>query len=207
MTMKGKGLHLFFVVSLALVLIWSMIRPNSWLTWFLEVSPILVLWAILIWLYPRFKLTDLSYTWIWISSIIVIVGGHYTYEEMPLFDWVRDFFGWERNHYDRFGHFVKGVTTAIVAREVILRKTPVQKSRWIVLFVLSISLAFAALYEIVEFASVLFMEERSRDFLGMQGDRWDSQWDMVMTFAGALLALPLFRRYHDRQMGKLPFRH
>ncbi|ARU60197.1 hypothetical protein CBW65_03340 [Tumebacillus avium] len=201
----AKKLHWFYLASFALVLIWSVIKPRDWLTWALEASPILIIWGVAIWLYRRFRLTDLTYTWLWISSIIVIIGGHYSYEHMPLFSWLRDTFDLQRNHYDRFGHFIKGITAALLAREVILRKTPVDSRFWLNFFVLSFCLGLAALYEIVEFLSVMVLHGESTEFLGMQGDIWDAQWDMLMTFLGAILALPVFRKWQDRQMGTLPY--
>lgn len=183
-----------------------MINPRSVLTWWLELAPILLLLAILLLTYKRFPLTNITYTWLWISAIIVTVGGHYTYEEMPLFNRLQDKWHLSRNHYDRFGHFWKGFATVLVFRELLLRLTNLLQGKWLFGIIIGLSLATGALYELIEFAAALVAGGGADKFLGAQGDEWDAQWDMVLLLAGSLLAYPLVRGRHDRQLAKVFWR-
>ena len=137
---RTNRLHLFLLVSLMIVFIWSAIGPREWGTWVMEVTPAVVGAVILTATYRRFPLTSLTYILIWFFSIILIVGGHYTYAEMPLFNWLRDHYELSRNHYDRFGHFFQGVTPAILTREVLLRTSPLKKGKWLFFIVLYVFL-------------------------------------------------------------------
>jgi len=183
----------------AIVFVWSVIQPFQYLIWLVEVLPAVVVLVIAIITYNKFRLTTLSYTVITILSILTFIGGHYSYSEVPLFNWLKEEFDLSRNHYDRFGHLLKGLF-AIVVREILIRKTPLSKGAWLFGITTSIMLAIAAMYEIIEWLSTLFPTKMkaSEDFLGMQGDRWDAQWDMLLAFVGSLLALFIFSKLHDK---------
>jgi len=196
--------HLSLLLLVIVVLIWSVIKPTELLTWVAESSPAIIALIILIATYRKFRLTTLSYTIIAILSILTFIGGHYTYSEVPLFNWLQDTYDLKRNHYDRFGHFLKGLS-AIVAMEILLRKTLLKRNAWLSGITISIILAIAALYEIVEWLSTKlpYAQKEKEDFLGMQGDRWDAQWDMFLALSGSILALIIFSRLLNKQLKKL----
>jgi putative membrane protein len=200
---KNGIIHIFLLLIVIGVFIWSAIKPAGYLTWAMEVIPAVVLLVIVILTYNKFRLTTLSYVIIAILSIMMFVGGHFTYSKVPLFNWIKDQFDLNRNHYDRFGHFLKGLF-AVVIREILLRKTTLTKGPWLVAIVLSISLAIGALYEIVEWlvSKITKGGKASKDFLGTQGDIWDTQWDMSLTFIGSIIALILFSKLHDQLINK-----
>ena len=187
-----------------LVLAWSGIAPHDRFTWLLEVAPILIGVPILVATYRRFRLTRLLYTLLWIHAVILMVGGKYTYAEVPLGFWMQDAFGFARNHYDRIGHFAQGFIPAILAREVLVRRSPLAGSRWLPFLVVCVCLAFSALYELIEFWTALATGEAAEAFLGTQGDPWDTQWDMQMAVIGAVAALVSLSRLHDGQLARLP---
>lgn len=195
------------LLSLLAILIWSGIEPHDRFTWFLEVAPVLIGVPILIYIWPRFRLTPVVYTLLWIHAVILMVGGKYTYAEVPIGFWLQDTFGFARNHYDRIGHFAQGFIPAMLAREVLIRKSPLRGSRWLPFVVVSICLAFSAFYELIEFWTALVAGGGAEAFLGTQGDVWDTQWDMQMALVGAIVALVALSRLHDRElerMGLLP---
>ena len=195
------------LLSLLAILIWSGIEPHDRFTWFLEVAPVLIGVPILIYIWPRFRLTPLVYTLLWIHAVILMVGGKYTYAEVPIGFWLQDTFGFARNHYDRIGHFAQGFIPAMLAREILIRKSPLRGSRWLPFVVVSICLAFSAFYELIEFWTALVAGGGAEAFLGTQGDVWDTQWDMQMALVGAIVALVALSRLHDRElerMGLLP---
>ena len=181
-------------------LLWSGVGPHDRFTWFLEVAPVLIGVPVLIAIYRRFRFTSLAYTLIAIHAIILIVGGHYTYAEVPLGYWLQDWFGFSRNHYDRIGHLAQGFIPAIVVREILIRRSPLRRSRWLPFVVVSIALAFSALYELIEWWTAVATGEAADAFLGTQGDVWDTQWDMMLALIGAILALLMLSRLHDRQL-------
>jgi putative membrane protein len=193
---------LWLVIFFA-VLIWSVIRPYDLPTWILEVTPALIGLAVLGITRRRFPLTTLSYVLILIFSIILMVGGHYTYARVPLFDTFSTWFGWGRNNYDKLGHFAQGFVPAIIAREILLRLAVVNGRGWLNLFVLSLCLAISALYELVEWSVAMVSGEAAAAFLGTQGYVWDTQSDMAMALVGAIAALLLLGRVHDRQLARL----
>lgn len=197
--MTFKIAHLFLFIIVLIVFIWSLINPAAYSSWILEAGPAIVLLAIVLFLYKKFRLTTLSYTIIAFVTILVFIGGHYIYSNVPLFDWLKETLDLKRNHYDRFGHLMKGLT-AIIIREILLRKTLINKGIWLNGITVSIVLAIAALYEIIEwlFAMVTSDGKASKNFLGMQGDIWDAQWDMAFTLIGSFIALILFTKMHDR---------
>lgn len=198
---RREPLVLALVAAAALVL--TAIRPYDYATWWLEVFPVLLAAPALLLSYKSFPLTPLLYRLILLHAIILMVGGHYTYARVPLGFWMEDWFHFHRNHYDRIGHFMQGFEPAILAREILIRKNVVKRGGWLVLFVLSITLAFSACYEFIEWFVALVSAEAAESFLGTQGDVWDTQWDMFMCLIGAIAALLLLSRLHDRQLARL----
>ena len=182
------------------VLIWSVINPKDPVIWMLEVSPALIALFILVVTRNRYPLTPLTYSLILVHAIILMIGGHYTYAEVPLFD---DLWGMERNNYDKVGHFAQGLVPAIIAREILIRASVVSGKRWMEFIVLSITLAISALYELLEWAVALTSEEAADAFLGTQGYVWDTQADMATALLGAAVALLLLSKLHDRQLLQL----
>jgi putative membrane protein len=173
-------------------------------TWWLEVMPVIMGIPILVATYRRFPLTPLSYVLIWIHAIILLIGGHYTYAEMPLFNWIRDAFHLSRNHYDRVGHLAQGFVPAILAREILLRTSPLRPGRWLFFLVCCVALAISALYELIEWwAALLTSPETGTAFLGTQGDVWDTQWDMAFALLGSIVAQLLLARLHDAQLERV----
>lgn len=186
-----------------LVLVWSAIRPADYYTWFLEVVPALVGVAVLLLTRRRFPLTGVAYALVLVHCIILMVGGHYTYAKVPLFDWLSSAFELGRNNYDKVGHFAQGFVPALLAREILLRKAVVNGRAWLNFFVLCFCLAFSAFYELVEWWVALLSAEAAESFLGTQGYVWDTQSDMGWVLLGAVLSLLLLGRYHDRQLRAL----
>ncbi|WHY76665.1 DUF2238 domain-containing protein [Neobacillus sp. WH10] len=209
--MKRKSvvtIHVSLLLVVIAVFIWSIIKPSSYLSWALEVTPALIVLIFALSTYKKFRLTTLSYVIIAIMAILMFVGGHYTYSKVPLFNWIKDTFDLKRNHYDRFGHFLKGMFS-IVIRELLLRKTLLTKGTWLFWIVTSISLAISAMYEIIEWISFIIGKggKTAKNFLGNQGDIWDAQWDMLLTLTGTIIALLLLSKLHNRllrtELGKV----
>ncbi len=195
-----RQVRLALLLSLTGLLAWSAIRPHDYFTWFLEVAPVLIGVPILVAIYRRFEFTTLAYVLMWLHASILIVGGHYTYAEVPLFNWVRDAFVLSRNPYDRVGHFAQGFVPAIIAREVLLRRSPLRPGKWLFFIVVSICLAISAAYELFEFGVAVATGTAAEAFLGTQGDVWDTQEDMSFALVGAVLSLLLLGRAHDRAL-------
>jgi putative membrane protein len=190
--------------SLAAILVWSGIGPKERGTWWLEVAPVLIGVPLLVATYRRFSLTPLAYVLIWIHAIILMVGGHYTYAEVPLFNWIRDAFGLARNHYDRVGHLAQGFVPAILAREILVRTSPLCPGKWLFFLVCCVCLAISATYELVEWwTALLTSPETGTAFLGTQGDVWDTQWDMFLALAGSIAAQLGLGRLHEAQLDRL----
>jgi len=186
--------------TILMILMWSVINPHDLFTWFLEVLPVLIGIVVLTYIYPRFRFSNFVYTLLWLHAIILIIGGHYTYAEMPLFNWLRDSYDLGRNYYDRVGHFAQGFVPAMVAREVLLRQTPLKHGKWLNFIIVSICLALSAAYELFEFAMAKALGATADSFLGSQGDIWDAQWDMTFALIGAIMALVLLSKFHDRTL-------
>jgi putative membrane protein len=197
-----RKFHIALLASFIAILIWSVIRPKDIFTWFLESFPAMTGAVILMATYRRFELTPLVYVLIWMHAIILVVGGHYTYAEVPLFDWIRDAFHLSRNHYDRVGHFAQGFVPAMIAREVLLRKTPLQRGKLLAYLIVSICLAISAAYELLEFGVSMLTGSAGDAFLGTQGDIWDTQKDMLMALIGSITALLTLSRLHDHQLAR-----
>jgi len=196
--MRNLWLIIFFAV-----LVWSAVNPKDFMTWLLEVLPALVGFIILVVTRGRFPLTALAYGLILVHCVILMVGGHYTYAEVPLFDWFRDWFGFQRNNYDKLGHFAQGFVPAIVAREVLLRRNVVVARGWLEFIIICICLAISAFYELIEWWVAVFSHEAAEAFLGTQGYVWDTQSDMMFALVGAIAALVLLSGIHDRQLDRI----
>lgn len=180
--------------------IWSLINPKDLFTWFLEVIPAIIGLIVLAFTYKKFKLTTVLYILILIHSIILMIGGHYTYAQVPFFDYIKEFFELERNNYDKVGHFAQGFVPAIITREIIIRKNIIQISSWRNFFIICFCLALSAIYELIEWWVALATNEASNDFLGTQGYIWDTQSDMAWALFGAIFALIFLSKYHDKQL-------
>ncbi len=187
----------------AVALVVSGIGPHDRLTWLLEVSPVLIAAPLLIATFRRFRLTPLLYRLILLHALILMLGGHYTYAEVPPGFWVQDLFDLGRNHYDRLGHLAQGFIPAILAREILLRRTPLTPGRWLFVLVTSVCLAFSATYEFIEWGAAVALGQSADAFLGTQGDPWDTQWDMFMALIGAVTAQATLAGLHDRQLAKI----
>src|SRR5215210_7246094 len=172
-------------------------------TWLLEVAPILIAAPLLVVTAKRFPLTPLAYRLLFVHALILILGGHYTYAKVPLGFWAQDALHLGRNHYDRVGHFAQGFVPAIVAREILLRRSPLQPGKWLFFLVTAVCLAVSACYEFVEWGAAVAGGSAADAFLGTQGDVWDTQWDMFMALLGALTGQILLGRIHDRQLARL----
>lgn len=194
-------LALLAVVTVALVI--SGIGPSDYMTWVLEVLPVLIVAPLLIFTRQRFPLTRLCYWFIVVHALILILGGHYTYAKVPLGFWIQDAFDLARNPYDRIGHLAQGFIPALVAREILLRQTPLRSGGWLFLLVVSVCLAFSAFYEMIEWWVAILAGLSAEAFLGTQGDIWDTQWDMFLALIGAISALLILSRVQDRQLVRM----
>ncbi len=201
-----NGFHVQLIglsVLLSAVLLWSAWKPHDWLTWFLEAAPVLMAVPVLAATYRTFPFTTLVYWMMALHAVILLVGAHYTYAEVPWFNTLRDAYGMDRNHYDRIGHIAQGFFPALVIREILLRRSPLQTGKWLVFIVTCIALAISAFYEMIEWWVALVADDGAVTFLGTQGDPWDTQWDMFLALSGALVAQLLLGRVHDRQLATL----
>ncbi len=187
------------------VLIWSGIGPRDYPTWSLEVAPAVIGGVVLWFTRDRFPLTPLVYVLILIHCVILMVGGHYTYAEVPLGNWAQEVFDLSRNNYDKLGHFVQGFIPAMIAREVVIRLNVFNSNRWRDFFIVCFCLGFSAFYELIEWWVALLSEEAADAFLGTQGYVWDTQSDMGWALFGAVAALLLLSRLHDRQLRERGF--
>jgi len=184
------------------VFIWSAIAPRDYIIWFLEVLPAIIGLILVLLTYRRFRLSDMLYWLILLHAVILMVGGHYTYAEVPLFNFIRDKFELTRNHYDKVGHFAQGFIPAVIAREILLRTSPLKPGKWLFFIVVCICLAISAIYEMIEWWVAVISETAADAFLGTQGYVWDTQSDMALALLGALTALIFLGKYHDRQLRK-----
>ncbi len=187
----------------AVLLTISGISPYDRATWWMEVAPILIAVPVLLVSAKRFPLTPLSYRLIFLHALILMVGGHYTYARVPLGYWVQNLLDLSRNNYDRLGHLAQGFVPAIIVRELLLRTSPLRSGKWLFFLVTSVCLAISACYEFIEWWAALLGGDGATDFLGTQGDPWDTQWDMFLAFVGAITAQLLLSRRHDRELQAL----
>jgi len=195
--------HFALLATVVAVILWSGWQPYDRLTWWLEASPGIAGLLILVATYRRFRFTTLCYTLIALHICVLCVGGHYTYARVPLFDWLRSVFNWHRNHYDRIGHLLQGFVPAIIAREIIIRLNVLHRKKWLPFLVLSICMGISAFYELIEWAVALLSGAAATDFLGTQGDVWDTQSDMFLAFVGASAALLLLTGLHNRELRRI----
>lgn len=194
-----KSLLIIFVITT----IWSAINPYEVFTWWLEASPALIGLLLLIVTYKKFKFTNMVYIFLTIHAVILLIGAHYTYAEVPAFSWLRDEFDLSRNHYDRFAHFAQGFIPALVARELLVRTSPLKPGKWLFAVTSLGCLGISAAYELIEWGVSVNVGEEGDSFLGTQGDIWDTQKDMALALLGAMLAQILLGRKHDRALKKI----
>jgi putative membrane protein len=195
--------NLVWVVVFLAALTWSAIGPADRPTWWMEVIPALLGFAMLILTRRVFPLTELAYVLILVHAIILMVGGHYTYAEVPIGDWLRDLLGGDRNNYDKLGHLAQGFIPVMIAREIMVRNAVVATKGWLTFLLLCVVLAISAFYELIEWWAALLSAEAAESFLGTQGYVWDTQSDMMWALTGAVLALLTLSKLHDRQMRSL----
>jgi putative membrane protein len=200
---RGARLHLALAAAALAVLVWSGLNPRDRLTWLLEVSPAILAGVMLAAAYPRWRFTPLVIVLITVHAVILMVGGKYTYAEVPAFNWLRDEFGLARNYYDRVGHFAQGFVPALVAREILLRRGVLRNGGWLFFLVTCVCMAISAFYEFIEWWTAVAVGGAAEAFLGTQGDVWDTQWDMFMAMCGAVIAQLLLARRQDRQIAAL----
>lgn len=201
--LSTRRYHAVLLTTLAVVFIWSLVRPHDGFTWLLEAFPVIIGLPILLLTYRRFPFSRLAYGLLLLHAVILLVGAHYTYAEMPLFNWLRDSYDLDRNYYDRLGHLAQGFIPAIVVREILLRQSPLKPGKWLAFVVLSICLAISALYEMLEWWVAVASGSDAVAFLATQGDVWDTQWDMFLCLLGAIASLALLSHRHDRSLTRL----
>ncbi len=187
----------------ALALVASGIAPYDRLTWFMEVAPVLIALPVMLATMRRFPLTGLAYALICVHGLILIVGGTYTYARVPVGFWVQEWLELARNPYDRLGHLAQGFVPAIVVRELLIRVFRLARGKFLFFVTICICLAFSAFYELIEWFAALALGQGAHEFLGTQGDEWDTQWDMFLALTGAVASLLLLSRVHDRQLERL----
>lgn len=195
-----RALHLKLWGLVGGVFFWSYVGCHDRFTWFMEVFPVLLGTGMMLAVYDRWRFTRLVCWLLAIHAIVLMVGGHYTYAEVPLFNWIRDAWHLDRNYYDRVGHFLQGFVPAMIAREILIRRGVVQRGAWLNFIVICICLAFSACYELLEWQAAVWTGEKADSFLGTQGDPWDTQWDMALACVGAISALVALGRAHDKQI-------
>jgi putative membrane protein len=196
---------LLLLAAGVLALIISGVRPAERSTWWMEVFPVLIGAPILIATYRKLPLTSLVYRLLLVHALILMAGGHYTYAKVPLGFWMEHVFGFTRNHYDRIGHFAQGFVPAILAREILLRRSPLVPGKWLFFLVVCVCMTISAFYEFIEWWAALLLGAGADAFLGTQGDVWDTQWDMFMAFLGAVTALAMLSCVHDRALARRGF--
>lgn len=202
--MSSENYRITLLTIVLIFWVWSGIGPHDTrLTWVLETAPVMIALPILLFTYKRFPLTNLTYTLIAIHAMILMLGGHYSYAKVPLGFWMEDWFGWTRNNYDKIGHFMQGFGPAIYAREIIARTSPLKRGKLLGLMSISIPLAFSALYEIIEWLASLSNPTDTEAFLGTQGYIWDTQTDMFWCLIGAIVALMVLTKLHNKYLLKI----
>lgn len=197
---------LLLLAACLAVLAWSGVSPHDRPTWWLEVAPVLLAVPLLCLTRRRFPLTPLAYRLILLHAAVLMLGAHYTYARVPLGFWLQDWLDLSRNHYDRLGHFAQGFTPAILTREILLRTSPLKPGRWLAFLVVCVCLSISACYEFIEWWTALAVGAAAEYFLATQGDPWDTQWDMLMALFGAVTALTVLTKAHDRRLAALRLR-
>ncbi|HUV38273.1 MAG TPA: DUF2238 domain-containing protein [Planctomycetota bacterium] len=201
-----KHWPIWTLVVLAVVsTVWSAVHPREYDTWFFEIMLGVPGVVVLVVVYRRFRFSSLVYLVCAVHFVVLAVGAKYTYAEVPLFNWMRETLSLSRNHFDRVGHFLQGFTPALLCRELLLRTSRLGRGKWLSFICVAVPLAFSAFYELLETWWVLaFYPTSGPEWLGHQGDIWDAQWDMTMALLGAMLAVFVFGRLHDRTMRTVP---
>jgi len=202
-TDRDRNIHLGLLTSLTLIFLWSAIRPYDRLNWFLEVFPVMLGVFLLMVTYARFPFSRLAYVMVWLHAVVLLIGGHYTYAEVPLFNWVREIFELSRNDYDRVGHLAQGFFPAVIIREILLRLSPLKPGKWLFFLVTCVGLAISAFYELIEWWVALSSGDDAISFLASQGDPWDTQWDMLLALIGVIVSQLLLARIHDASMKRI----
>ena len=202
-TLSARTLALYSAALIALLAL-SGYKPFDLATWVMEVAPVMVVLVVLWASHRRFPLTPLLYALIFVHAVVLMLGGHYSYARVPLGDWMREWFHLSRNPYDGIGHFAQGFIPAIAARELLLRHTKLERGGWLFVIVTAVCLAISALYELIEWGVAIALGQGAEEFLGTQGDPWDTQKDMALAWIGAMVAQLLLARWHDRQLAALP---
>ncbi len=201
--MKIQNNLLLMLILLTPIIIFSAISPKSYITWFFESLPLFIGLIILIKTYKNFSFSGFAYSVIFIGGVLILIGAHYTYAEVPLFHWIRDGFGFERNNYDKLGHFFQGFITAVLAKELLIGKKVLASKFWLNLFVLSFSVALSAFWEILEWfvfdiSTYFSLNKTASEFLGTQGYFWDAQSDILFATFGAIIIISIFSKYHEK---------
>jgi putative membrane protein len=199
----GLKLPLFCLGAVLAVFIWSAINPYERGTWWMEVIPVIIALPILIATYRKFRLTDMLYVLIALHCLVLLVGGHYTYARVPLFDDIKEMFGLTRNHYDRVGHVMQGFVPAMIGRELVIRTTPLKGGKWLAALLILSAFGIGAIYEIIEWIAAVITKDGAESFLATQGDIWDTQKDMALAGFGAALALVTLSKFHNRALERL----
>ena len=201
--------HRYFGAVLSVIVVatlsWSAVHPVDWLTWWMEVSWVLVGFPIVAWLALRYGITRILLVLLTMHAVILVIGGHYTYEKVPAGLWVQEWFDLARNDYDRLGHFVQGFVPALIARELLRRTSPLQPGRWIAILCIASALAFSAIFEMIEWGSSVALGASADAFLGTQGDPWDAQWDMLCALIGAMCSMATLSRLHERELRRMNY--
>lgn len=200
---KTNANKYLWIAVFTIVLIWSGIAPKDYYTWFLEVIPAIIGIVVLAMTYYSFRFTRLVYILILAHCIILMIGGHYTYAEVPLFDYLKELTGSSRNNYDKLGHFAQGFVPAMILREIIIRKKIILSHAWRIFFIICFCLAFSAFYELIEWWVALLSGENAEAFLGTQGYVWDTQSDMALALIGSIASLLLLGKLHDSELVSL----
>lgn len=200
---KADKKQYFLLIGFIVLLGWSAIKPHDYFTWFLEIFPAIIGLVILIATYKKFRFSNLLYFLMFLHAAVLIVGGHYTYAEVPIGNWVKDFFDLSRNHYDRLGHLMQGFVPALIIREIVIRKQVISGKKWQFFFIASACLAISACYEFIEWWVAVGTGAAADSFLGTQGDVWDTQWDMFLALMGAVIALTFMKNIHDRALKRI----
>ncbi len=203
MTKKLSITTIIWLSIYFIVLTWSAINPSDRFTWFLEVFPALIGLVVLIITSSRFRFSKFTYILILVHCVILMIGGHYTYAEVPLFDNLSELFGWQRNNYDKLGHFAQGFIPAAIVREIIIQRKIIAKPMWQNFFTVCFCLAFSALYELIEWWVALATGENAEAFLGTQGYQWDTQSDMMLALIGTVCFVSLFGKWQDKSISKI----
>ncbi|MDU1350476.1 DUF2238 domain-containing protein [Clostridium butanoliproducens] len=202
MSQKDKKIHLFLLFTIIIILAWSGIRPYNRLNWFFEIFSGFIIIVVLIFTYNKFKFSNLVYIVIWLSLITMAIGGHYSYSNVPFFNYLRDTFHLSRNHFDRLGHIIQGAVPALVTAELLIRKKVLKNRLFIFIISFSVAVAISALYEIGEVVGGYYIVLKRNDFLQMQGDQWDTQWDMLCAAIGAFFSLTALSPMHWKILRK-----